>query len=168
MAVFLRFVLRTLVNTRARSGLFVSPLLYVPAAISGNRVFLAIISVVWMTAQVLFGVVLLVGDMPDDPRPRGVAFWQALAGLAVGLAPWVALPLIWTSLTTWQLLLLVPALTAWGVASLIWSAGDGASLGKRMMTSELTILAPVIGGLWAFAAFVIGLVLLVKASHPLR
>lgn len=165
---FLRSVLRAAAHTRAAGGQYVAPLLYVPAAISGNRLFLAIIAGAWTISQLLFGVVILIGDEPDDPRPSGVAFWQALAGLVVGAAPWLVLPFAWTSLTTGGLLLLVPALAVWGVASLIWSAGEGASLGDRIMTSPLRILAPVMGGLWAFAAFVVGLVLLIKAAHPLR
>jgi hypothetical protein len=149
------------------AALFASPLLFVPAAISGNRLLLALTAGAWVIGQVGSGLAVFVGDRFDDDRPTGAAFWRAAVGQAAGLIPWLLLPLAWPSLTTWGLLLLVPTLAAWSLACLSLSAGEGTSLLARFGNSPFRGLVLAIGGIWAFVGFVIGLVLLIKALHPL-
>jgi len=153
---------------RIAAAPYVVPLLYVAAAASGNRGFLAVL--VTMTALGYFasGRDLFAPDHSDDEPVRGSAMWTALGWQAAGLAPWLVLPLIWSSLSTPRLTLALPLLAAWGMAGLLLSDGKGATLWARGRTSRYGLLVVISGGLWAFALLIVGLILLIKASHPLR
>jgi hypothetical protein len=150
---------------RPSLGIFVAPFLYVPAAISANRSFLAIVAGVWLLGQVTAGILLLIGD-GDDETPTGMG--PAIGAQLIGIAPWVPLIFAWSALTTMVLTGLLPLLAAWGTLALLISGGAGARLGQRIRGSTYRLVALVTTGVFGFAGFVVALMLLIKALHPLR
>ena len=147
---------------------YLEPIFYVVLVAWGDRSFLGLFfALVWM-GYLATGIALLIPGVVRDQPPRGPAMLTALAWQAAGLAPWLVLPLVWSSLTTSALIVAFPIFAAWGMAGLLFADGEGTSLKARARTSECRILAMIAGGLWAFALFVAGLIVIIKASHPLR
>jgi hypothetical protein len=153
------------------SGVFALPLLYIPAALYGNRMLLAVIAGAWVIAQVANGVGLIVPDpyFPGQTEgyPRGAAVRPAILAQLVGLAPWLLVPFAWSSLSTAALLVALPLAAAWGTAWLTISGGEGPGLLTRCRASLYREMAVVVAGLFGFAAFILLVIFAIKALHPL-
>jgi hypothetical protein len=143
---------------------FVAPLLYVPGAISGNRDLLAIVGGSWVVGQIACSLVLYLGDRNDSRR--AVSWWAAL-GLISGLAPWLLLTQFWPRLSTTGIALIMPALAVFWVSVAVIGSGEGSTLRARVRTSPYREGAAVLAALFGFVAFIVGLVLLIKALRPL-
>lgn len=145
-------------------GVLVAPLFYVPAAIAADRTFLAVVAGVWVIGQVTGGILLLIGDDDfEDEAP--LATGPALLAQIVGLAPWVAVMVTWSLWTTPALTGLVALLAIWGGMAVLISGGNGDTLGQRIRASTYRGVAIVTAGLFGFAGFIVGLILLIKALH---
>lgn len=143
------------------SALFVAPFFFAVAAAGNSRPWLALTVLTWIFGQIFSGLLLFFGGDPEPP-PKGAIRFQLL-----GFGPWIVLPLLWSAIPTIGLLWLVLAMCAWSQSLLFLSGGRGETLRERAETSDCRLDAIVVVSLYGFVGLILGLILLIRAFHPL-
>ena len=145
-----------------------NPIFFVIGAARADESLLGTFMLLTWAGYLVNGLVFYFpGEIREQPL-EGQAARTALIWQVVGLLPGLGLAPIWSSLSTGGMIAVYPALCVWMTVCLLFAFGQGAIPWERARTSDYRIMAMIAGGLWVFALFIVGLVLLVKAAHPLH